>query len=147
MFPPRLKQGQCSQAVEWFFLVGALGAFARARWRLLMRFQQGIHHHLPRSSGDGLIARGKIREGKLRVKGGLILRFVLGVEEPQGFRANRSLQTFLLSRYVVLRVETAACGPSIQSEPLLHSFSVAMRLRRRVPSQLASSGRVVPKPR
>ena len=90
----------------------------------LMRFQQGIHHHLPRSSGDGLVTGGKIREGELGVERGLILRFVLGVKQPQSLRANRSLQTFAA----------------------FLSGCLARRNGRwpRVPSQLASNRRVVP---
>lgn len=76
--------------------------------RTLFAFGRFVHDKLPCAGGDLRIACGQISTGNLQIDNGLLMRLVLGVENPQSSFFVPRFETFLFAGRVVLNEKNSA---------------------------------------
>ena len=104
--------------VKRFVLDGGLPAVLGLVFFELHHF---VHDELPVAGGDLRVAGRQIGAGNLQVHGGLLVRFLPRVEQPNGGGTVVRVQAVLLACHVVVNVIPSAFFSFIESVSLSHN--------------------------
>ena len=118
MFRARFKKRLMSDAVKGLVFDGGLPAVLGL---VFFQLHQFVHDELPVARGNLRIACGKICAGDLQVHGGLLVRFLAGMEKPQGCCAVVGAKAFLFAGHVIVNVVATAGFSFIESVSLSHN--------------------------
>jgi hypothetical protein len=118
MFRARFDKRQMPDAVEGFVFDGRLPAVLSL---VLFELHQFVQDELPVARGNLRVACGQICAGELQVHGGLLIRFLAGMEKPQGRCAVVGAEALLLAGHVIVKVVATAVISFIESVSFSHN--------------------------